>query len=200
MKKTLFVGFFLLVLLGCGLFFSQYIGLVSMNEVANQDWADLDTQLQRRADLVPDLVSAVKDHAPDEEDVFTDIADALGKLAVATTHSTRAEAEEALTTALDRLLIIATSSPELNADEDFIRLQIELADAKKSIEVSGKRYNDNVEIYNMCTDGFLISYVAGRIGFLPRERFEPPKVSPESHGEATPDEAEMEKNGETGRK
>jgi hypothetical protein len=83
---------------------------------------------------------------------------------------------------------------ELNADEDFIRLQIELADAEKRIDASSGRYNDNVEIYNMCTDGFLVSYVAGRIGFLPRERFEPPKVSAKAHGEAVPDEAETEKN------
>ena len=200
MKKALLIVFFLLVVLGCGLFFSQYIGLVSMNEVVNQDWADLDAQLRNRADLVPDLVSAVKDRVPDEKDVFTGVADALGKLAAAATPSARAEAEEALTVALGRLLVIAESNPELNADEDFIRLQTELADARKSIEASGRRYNDNVEIYNMCTDGFLVSHVAGRIGFLPRERFEPPKVSPEGHGEAVPDEAEMERNGETGGK
>ena len=200
MKKALLIVFFLLVVLGCGLFFSQYIGLVSMNEVVNQDWADLDAQLRNRADLVPDLVSAVKDRVPDEKDVFTGVADALGKLAAAATPAARAEAEEALTVALGRLLVIAESNPELNADEDFIRLQTELADARKSIEASGRRYNDNVEIYNMCTDGFLVSYVAGRIGFLPRERFEPPKASPEEHGEAVPDEAEMERNGETGGK
>jgi len=182
MKRSIYIvlGVVVLVLLGGCLFFSQYIGLVSMNEVVNRDWTDLDAQLRSRADLVPDLVSAVKDRAPDEEDVFSGIADARGKLAVATTPSARAEAEEALTAALGRLLFIAASSPELNSDEDFIRFQNELADAEKRIEVSRRRYNDSVEIYNMCTDGFLISYVAGRIGFLPRERFEPPKVSPPS--------------------
>ena len=178
MKKVLFVVVFALALLSGYLFFSQYIGLVSMNEVVNQDWADLDAQLRSRADLVPDLISTVKNRAPNEEEVFTCIADAIGKLAVAKTPPTRAEAEEALTAALGRLLAIATTYPELNADEDFLRLQIELADAEKRIEVSRERYNENVEIYNMCTGGFLISYVAGRIGFLPRERFEPPKVSP----------------------
>ena len=181
-----------LALLGGYLFFSQYIGLVSMNEVVKQDWADLEAQLRSRAGLVPDLISTVKSRAPDEEDVFTGLADALGKLAVATTPSTRAESEEALTAALCRLHVIATTCPELNADEDFLRLQIELADAEKRIEFSRERYNENVEIYNMCTGGFLVSYVAGRIGFLPREPFEPPKVSPEAHGETVPDEAETE--------
>ena len=185
-----------LALLGGYLFFSQYIGLVSMNEVVNQDWADLDAQLRSRADLASDLVSTVKNRAPDEEEVFTGIADALGKLAVATTPSARAEAEEALTAALGRLLAVAKSRPELNADEDFIRLQLELADAEKRIEVSRERYNENVEIYNMCTNGLLVSYVAGRIGFLPREQFEPPKVSSEEHGEAVPDEEETEKTKE----
>ena len=164
-----------LVLLGGCLFFSQYIGLVSMNEVINRDWADLDAQLRSRADLVPDLVSTVRDRAPDEEDVFTGIADARGKLAAAATPSTRAEAEEALTAALGRLLFIAAGIPELNPDEDFLRLQLELADAENRIEVSRRKYNEDVEIYNMCTGGFPVSFVAGRIGFLPREQFEPPK-------------------------
>jgi len=166
-----------LVLLGVCLFFSQYIGLVSMSEVANQDWADLDAQLRSRADLVPDLVSTVKDRVPDEEDVFTGITDAFGELAAATTPSTRAEAEEALTAALGRLLFIATNIPEPNPDEDFLRLQLELADAENRIEVSRRKYNEDVEIYNMCTGGFPVSFVAGRIGFLPREQFEPPKGS-----------------------
>ena len=196
MKKVLFVVVFVLALLGGCLFFSQYIGLVSMNEVVNQDWADLDAQLQSRADLIPDLVSTVKGRVADEEDVFTGITDTSGRLAAATTPSARAEAEEAMTAALGRLLVIAADCPELNADEDFIRLQIELADAEKRIEVSRKRYNDNVKIYNMCTGGFLVSYVAGRIGFLPREQFKPP-VSSEEHGEAVPDEAETAKTGET---
>ena len=100
-------------LLGGYLFFSQHIGLVSMNEVVNQDLADLDEQLRSRADLVPDLVSAVKNHVPDEEEVFTGIADSLGKLAVATTSLARAESEELLTAALGRLLAVAESRPEL---------------------------------------------------------------------------------------
>ena len=188
MKKVILAVVFALILLGGYLFFSQYFGLTTMNEVVKQDWADLDAQLQSRADLIPDLISTVKDRAPDEEDVYTGITDTLGKVAVATTPSTRAEAEEALTAALGQLFVIATSCPELHTDENFIRLQVELADAEKRIEVSRRRYNENVEIYNLCTGGFLISYVAGRIGFLPREPFEPPKVSTEEHGEAVPDE------------
>ncbi len=184
------VAVFVLALLGAGLFFSQYIGLVSMNEVVNQDWADLDAQLRNRDNLIPDLISTVKVYAPDEGDVFTGITDALGKLAVATTPSAGAEANEDLTAALGRLPVIAERCPELNTDKEFIRLQIELVDAENRIEVSRQRYNENVEIYNMCTGGFLVSYVAGRIGFLPREIFEPPQASAESHGEPVPDEAE----------
>ena len=200
MKKYLLVAVVALVLLGGYLFFSQYVGLVSMNEVVKQDWADLEAQLRCRADLVPDLVSAVKAHAPEEEDVFTGVADASGKLAVATTPPARAEAEEALTAALDRLFAVAEGCPELNADGDFIRLRNELTDAERNIAVVGRNYNEHVGIYNMCTGGFLVSYVAGRIGCLPRERFEPPKVSSEKHGEDVPDEAETEKTWETGGK
>ena len=192
MKKYLLVAVVALVLLGGYLFFSQYVGLVSMNEVVKQDWADLEAQLRCRADLVPDLVSAVKAHAPEEEDVFTGVADASGKLAVATTPPARAEAEEALTAALDRLFAVAEGCPELNADGDFIRLRNELADAERNIAASGKNYNEHVELYNMCTGGFLVSCVAGPLGFSPREQFEPPKVSPGEHGGAVQDEAETE--------
>ena len=190
MKYAIPVVIVLIALICVCFFFSQYIGLVSMNEVVNQDWTDLDAQLRSRADLIPDLVSTVKARAADGEEVFTGITDARGKLAAAATPPARAEAEEAMTAELGRLLAIAASCPELNADEEFIRLQIELADAEKRIEVSRRRYNENVEIYNMCTDGFLVSYVAGSIGFLPREKFEPPQASAESHGETVPDGAE----------
>ena len=195
MKPSIYIAIAVVVLvfLGGCLFFSQYIGLVSMNEVVIQDWADLEAQLRSRDDLIPDLISTVKDRAPDAEGVFTDIADARGKLAGSANPSAKAEADEALTAALGRLLAIAKTSPELNADENFIRLQNELADAEKRIDASGKRYNENVEIYNMCTGGFLVSYVAGRIGFLPREQFKPPEVSAEGHGETVPDEAETGK-------
>lgn len=195
MKPTLYlvIAVAVLVLLGVCLFFSQYVGLVSMNEVVKQDWADLDAQLRFREDLIPDLVSAVKDRAPDEEDVFNDIDDARSKLAGASTPPAKAEADDALTAAIGRLLFLAESCPELSTDENFVRLLNELADAEKRIRVSRRRYNDNVEIYNMCTGGFLVSYVAGRIGFLPREKFEPPRVSAGPQDEATPDGAETGK-------
>ena len=181
-----------LALLGGYWFFSQYIGLVAMNEVVNQGWTDLDAQLQSREDLIPDLVSAVKDRVPGEEDVFIGITDARGKLAGAATPSAKAEADEALTAALGQLLDVANTCPELNTDENFVRLRKELADAEKCIEDAIKSYNEYVEIYNICTNGFLVSFVSGRIGFLPREQFEPPKVSPEAQGEGAPDGPETE--------
>jgi len=198
MKLTIYIVIAIVALafLGVFFFFSQYTGLVAMNEVVNHDWADLDAKLRSREVLIPDLVSTVKDHVPDEEGVFTGIADTRGRLALAATPATRAAAEEALTAALGRLLDVAKSSPELNADEDFLRLRIELADAEKRIDVSRERYNENAEIYNMCTGGFLVSFVAGRLGFPPRERYEPPKVPTESHGEAAPGKAETERIGE----
>jgi LemA protein len=195
MKPALYIVIAIVALafLGVCLFFSQYVGLVSMNEVVKQDWADLDAQLRFREDLIPDLVSAVKDHVPDEDGIFADIDDARGKLAGASTPPAKAEADEALTAALGRLLFLAESCPELSTDENFIRLLNELVDAEKRIRVSRRRYNDNVEIYNTCTGGFLVSYVAGRIGFLPREKFEPPRASAGPQGEAVPDEAETGK-------
>ena len=187
LNKFILIVLFVLALIGGYLFFSQYIGLVAVNEVVKQDWADLDAQLRSRSFLIPDLISAVRECAPEEEDVFTGIADAGSKLDAASTPAAKAEADEALTDALGRLLVIAASCPELNTDENFIRLQVELADAERRIAAASRKYNENVEIYNICTDGF---FIAGHIGYVPREKFEPPRPSAETHGEAEHGEAE----------
>lgn len=180
-------GFFIavvaLVLLAGVWILSQHTGLVALNEVVKQDWTDLDAQLRRRADLIPDLLSAVKSYIPEEEGVFTAIADASGKLAVAASPEAKAEADAELAAGLGRLLAVVESCPELTADENFFRLRKELADVERSIDDARRNYNEHVDLYNMCIGQFPGSFFAGHIGLLPRERFEPPaaekeKISP----------------------
>jgi len=176
----------ILALLAGFWFLSQHGGMVALNEVAKQDWTDLEAQLQRRNDLIPDLVSGVKGYAPDGEDVFTAVSDAGGKLAAAATPAAKAEADVELTDALGRLLALAGSHPEATADETFFRLRKELADAERSIADARKNYNEHVDLYNMCIDQFPGSFFAGRMGLLPRERFETPSASAGEPGTTAP--------------
>ena len=163
------------VLLGGCYIIGQRNALIALDEDVNKAWSDIDTQLQRRNDLIPNLVSTVKGYAAHEEGVFTGIADARSKLAGATTIAEKAEADAALTAGLGRLLAIAENYPELKANENFIRLQDELAGTENRIAVSRKRYNDSVKVYNMRIRQFPGSFFAGDLGLAPRDYFEPPK-------------------------
>lgn len=180
-------GFFIvvvvIVLLAGVWILSQHGGLVALNEVVKQDWTDLDAQLQRRDDLIPDLLSSVKEYASEEEGVFTAITDASGKLAVAASPEAKAEADAELAGGLRHLLVVAGSCSELMADESFCRLRKELADVERSIDDARRNYNEHVDLYNMCIGQFPGAFFAGRIGLLPRGKFEPPaaekeKISP----------------------
>ena len=158
-----------------GWFISQRNGLIALDEDVNKAWSDVDTQLQRRNDLIPNLVSTVKGYASHEEGVFTGIADARSKLAGATSPKEKAEADAALTAGLGRLLAIAENYPELKANENFIRLQDELSGTENRIAVARKRYNEIVKRYNMSIRQFPGSFFAGTLGLTTREYFEPPQ-------------------------
>ena len=159
---------------GCW-YIGQKNSLIAFDEEVNKAWSDIDADLQRRNDLIPNLVSTVKGYAAHEEGVFTGIADARSKLAGATTLADKAEADAALTAGLGRLLAIAENYPELKANENFIRLQDELAGTENRIKVARKRYNDSVKTYNTRIRQFPGSMFAGELGLTSRDYFEPPK-------------------------
>ena len=137
-----------LALIGGCLYIGQKNSLIAFDEEVNKAWSDIDADLQRRNDLIPNLVSTVKGYATHEEEVFTNIADARGRLAGATTMQEKAEADATLTAGLGRLLAIAESYPELKANEGFLRLQDELAGTENRIKVTRKRYNEDVQTFN----------------------------------------------------
>ena len=182
MKKSLVVlGIIaaVVVILG-GWIISQRNALIALDEDVNEAWSNIDTDLQRRNDLIPNLVATVKGYATHEEEVFTGIADARGRLAGATTMQEKAEADAALTTGLGRLLAIAENYPELKANEGFLRLQDELAGTENRIKVTRKRYNEDVKRYNRTIRQFPGSLFAGNLPFVglnleQRDYFEPPQ-------------------------
>ena len=169
----------IVVVLG-GWIISQRNALIALDEDVNEAWSNIDTDLQRRNDLIPNLVATVKGYATHEEEVFTGIADARGRLAGATTMQEKAEADAALTAGLGRLLAIAENYPELKANEGFLRLQDELAGTENRIKVTRKRYNQDVKTFNRSIRQFPGSLFAGNLPFIglnlePRDYFEPPE-------------------------
>ena len=168
--STVAVAAAVLAIAGCNV----YNGLVNRSEGVDAAWSDINTMLQRRADLVPNLLATVKGYAAHENEVFTEIAEARSKLAGAKTPSESAAADAALSGALGRLLAISEAYPELKANENFLRLQDELSGTENRIAVARKDYNGLVKAYNASIRRLPASLVAGPLGFDKKDYFEPP--------------------------
>ncbi len=149
-------------------------GLIEKDESMSEAWSQIDTQLQRRADLVPNLVSTVKGYAAHEKDIFTAVADARAKLLAAKSPSMKAAASGLLNGALGRLLAISENYPQLKADSSFVRLQDELAGTENRIAVTRTRYNKSVKLYNASIRKFPGSLFADRLEMTKAEYYEPP--------------------------
>jgi len=131
-----------------GMYISSRNEMVRKNETVKSDWAQVDVVLQRRADLIPNLVETVKGFASQEQTVFHDIASARSALMGAQTPADKIAANGQLDGALGRLLLIVENYPQLKSNENFLRLQDELAGTENRIAVERKRYKDAVQDYN----------------------------------------------------
>jgi len=146
-------------------------GLIERDEGVKAAWSQIDTQLQRRADLIPNLVNTVKGYASHEEDVFTAVADARTALSGAKTVDELNSAQSQLDSAVSRLLAIAESYPDLKANENFINLQDELAGTENRISVARQDYNDAAKEYNTKIQSFPASIIAGLFHFEKADYF-----------------------------
>ena len=184
--------------------FGQYVSvrntLVTKNEAVKAAWSQVDIVLQRRADLIPNLVETVKGYARQEQTVFGDIAKARAALLSAGTPADKIAANQQLDGALGRLLLIVENYPQLKSNENFLRLQDELAGTENRIAVERKRYNDALQDYNTYIQKFPTNIYAGWAGFKPNEAYfaasegsrQVPKVNfsaPSSAPQATPQPA-----------
>src|ERR1017187_10197354 len=155
--------------------FGQYVGvrntLVTKNESVKAAWSQVDIVLQRRADLIPNLVETVKGYAQQEQTVYGDIAKARSQLLSAGTPSDKIAANQQLDGALGRLLLIVENYPQLKSNENFLRLQDELAGTENRIAVERKRYNDTLQDYNTYVQQFPNSIFAGWAGFKANEAY-----------------------------
>ena len=159
------------VILGIS-FISINNNLVSMETKVDAALADIDTNLQRRADLIPNLVNTVKGYAAHEQAALDSVTDARAKLAGASTVEEKAEADSALTAALNNLLVIVENYPDLKASANFTQLADELAGTENRIAVARRDYNAAVESYNAAIRKFPGNLVAGMFGFEKRDYFQ----------------------------
>jgi LemA protein len=184
--------------------FGQYVGvrntLVTKNEAVKAAWSQVDIVLQRRADLIPNLVETVKGYAGQEQKVFGDIAAARSRLLSAGTPADKIAANQQLDGAIGRLLVVVENYPQLKSNENFLRLQDELAGTENRIAVERKRYNDTLQDYNTYVQKFPNNIYAGWAGFKPNPAYfaateesrQVPKVNfstPSAAPQATPQPA-----------
>lgn len=169
-KAVLIIGI-ILVLIAVWII-GGYNNLVTKSEEVQTALSQIDNQLQRRNDLIPNLVETVKRYAAHESEVFAQIAEARAKLAGATTVQDMAQADAQVSGALSRLLAIAENYPELKANQNFIQLQDELAGTENRIAVARRDYNEKARDYNTTIRRFPMNIIASIFGFERAEYFE----------------------------
>ena len=174
MKKGLLLLVVILVVVAL-IFGSMYVGrrnqMAVKREAVNAAWSQVDVVLQRRADLIPNLVQTVKGYAAQEQVVFGEIARARSALLSASTPQQKIAANGQLDGALGRLLALVENYPQLKSNENFLRLQDELAGTENRIAVERRRYNETVQDYNTYISQFPSSLIASMAGFTRNDAY-----------------------------
>lgn len=181
MKKSLIVvGVIVLILL---VFFlsirGTYNRLVALDESVKTAWSQVENQFQRRLDLIPNYVETVKGYAKHEREVLIQVTEARAKVAGAGSIEGKIGANNKLSSALARLLLVVERYPDLKANQNFIRLQDELAGTENRIAVERRRYNEAVRVYNTKIRSFPTTIMAGMFGFQRAELFQAPEAAKE---------------------
>src|SRR5690242_2764529 len=173
MKAVVIVLVIIAIVLVAG--FGSYVSaknqMVAKNEAVKSAWSQVDIVLQRRADLIPNLVETVKGFAMQEQTVFGDIAKARSQLLSAGNPQEKIAANQQLDGALGRLLVVVENYPQLKSNENFLRLQDELAGTENRIAVERKRYNDTLQDYNTYVQTFPHNIFAGWAGFKSNDAY-----------------------------
>jgi LemA protein len=179
-KRNLLIAVVVIVVLA-GLTYSFFQGnynrFVTLDEGVKSAWAQVENQLQRRYDLIPNLVETVKGYAKQEKDVLVEVTNARARVGGAATVPDKINANNELTGALSRLLVVVEKYPDLKSNQNFLRLQDELAGTENRISVERKRYNDTVQGYNVAIRSFPANLLAGMFGFGKAAFFEVPAAA-----------------------
>ncbi|OGX39822.1 MAG: LemA family protein [Omnitrophica WOR_2 bacterium RIFCSPLOWO2_01_FULL_41_12] len=170
MKKIL-IGLGIALVLIIVSFISVYNSIVAKNETITAKWAQVENQLQRRNDLIPNLVNSVKGYAGHERTVFQEVTNARSQWAKANTADEKIKAAGATDTALARLLLVVENYPILKADQTFLKLMDELSGTENRIAVERMRYNESVRDYNVTVRMFPGNLIAGMFGYKPATEY-----------------------------
>ena len=170
----------ILVVLPYSIFKGAYNQLIVLDEGTNNAWADVQTQLQRRYDLIPNYVETVKGYQIHEREVLIEVTKARAQVGSARTVGEQIKANNALSGALSRLLVVIERYPDLKANQNFIRLQDELAGTENRIAVARRRYNLAVREYNQKIRSFPILLLANMLNFRQKPYFEAPTEAQEA--------------------
>lgn len=154
-----------------------YNSLIQLKIRTEEAWSDIDVQLKRRYDLIPNLIETVKGYAKHEKQVFTDVTKARTDAINAKSTKSQEQAENALTSALKSVFAVAENYPQLQASANFGKLQDELTDTENKIEASRRFYNANVRDFNTKQQVFPSSVIASMFNFVKRELFEVEEVT-----------------------
>ena len=165
--KGFLIGLAVVVLIVVVGFIATYNGIITKHETVTAKWAQVENQLQRRNDLIPNLVNTVKGYAAHEKTVFEDITKARSQWASAGTMDEKVNAASNLDSALARLMVVVENYPTLKADQTFLQLMDELSGTENRIAVERMRYNGAVQDYNITVRSFPSNIVAGMFGYRP---------------------------------
>jgi LemA protein len=160
-----------------GFFKGTYNTFVAKDEAVKSSWAQVENQLQRRYDLIPNLVETVKGYAKQERDVLVEVTNARARVGSASTVSDKISANNELSSALSRLLVVVERYPDLKSNVNFLRLQDELAGTENRISVERRRYNEAVQAYNVAIRSFPANLLAGMFSFEKAAFFEAPAAA-----------------------
>lgn len=164
---------FLVVIIGAALWIvSIYNGLITLKNRVDEAWSDIDVQLKRRYDLIPNLVETVKGYATHEKELFEKVTQARTQAMGAGTVAEKGQAENMLSGTLKSLFAVSESYPDLKANQNFLELQRELTDTEDKIQASRRFYNGNVRDFNIKIEVFPETIIAKQLGFTKREFFE----------------------------
>lgn len=171
-SNVVLVSIIAIALISIMWFFSTKNSLIIMEEDISGNWAQVENQLQRRYDLIPNLVNTVKGYAAQEKEIFTNIAEARSKLAGSGSQKETIAASGQMESALSRLLVVVENYPNLKSDANFRQLQDELAGSENRLSTERRRFNESVKVYNRSIRLFPKSLVAGLFGFDKKDYFE----------------------------
>jgi LemA protein len=177
-KKTLIIVLAVIVFLAIAaysFFAGNYNKFVNLDQAVKTTWAQVENQLQRRFDLIPNLVETVKGYAKQEKDVMVEVTNARAKVGGAGNVPDKINANNELSGALSRLMVVVEKYPDLKSNQNFMHLQDELAGTENRIAVERMRYNEAVKVYNQTIKSFPANLLAGMYGFKDTAFFDAPK-------------------------